>query len=168
MLPRQWLVEPGPRRAAVDLVRLARRRPGRQGARASFRHGAFRLQCNPPTGLRAEACLSGRQNADEVLPDSVSRSGCHSRRATITSMSLPTASSGASLPGQRRRKAHPARIAIGPGRWTVTGHLGQALPAISSSGSLEITLTDAPQYLLPAGSDVNGKLLNASPDRRNS
>ena len=45
-----------------------------------------------------------------------------------------------------------ARIAVRPGRYTVTSHLGQTLPPISSSsGSLEITLTDAPQYFLPAG-----------------
>jgi hypothetical protein len=48
-------------------------------------------------------------------------------------------------------KAHPARLDLGPGQFTVTGHLGQALPAISSGGSVEITLTDAPQFLLPSG-----------------
>ncbi len=48
-------------------------------------------------------------------------------------------------------KPHPARIALGEGRFLVTGHLGQTLPAISSSGSVDITLTDAPLFLLPAG-----------------
>jgi polysaccharide biosynthesis protein PslG len=50
-------------------------------------------------------------------------------------------------------KAHRVRIAVGQGRFTVTDHLGQALPTISGSDSLEITLTDAPQYLLAAGND---------------
>jgi polysaccharide biosynthesis protein PslG len=48
-------------------------------------------------------------------------------------------------------KQHPARIEIGPGEFAVTGHLGQALPAISSSGSAEITLSDAPLFLTPRG-----------------
>ena len=50
-------------------------------------------------------------------------------------------------------QAHSARIALGPGRWIVTDHLGQTLPAISSSGSVEITLSGGPQYLRPATDD---------------
>ena len=50
-------------------------------------------------------------------------------------------------------KEHRARIAMDPGRFVVTGHLGQTLPPVSSNGSLEITFSDAPQYLLPAGDD---------------
>ena len=49
-------------------------------------------------------------------------------------------------------KAHPARIAVGPGPILVTDHVGKAMAASSSNGSLEITLTDAPLYLLPGGS----------------
>jgi len=50
-------------------------------------------------------------------------------------------------------KEHLVRIAIDSGQITVTGHLGQTLPAISSSGSVEITLSDAPKFLLPSAAD---------------
>ncbi|MGA2253243.1 MAG: cellulase family glycosylhydrolase [Thermoguttaceae bacterium] len=50
-------------------------------------------------------------------------------------------------------KGHPVQIAAGPGQFIVTGHLGQRRPVISSSGSVEIALTDAPQFLLPADGD---------------
>jgi len=46
---------------------------------------------------------------------------------------------------------HLARIATGRGRVSVTGHLGQTLPATSSGGSVDITLGDAPQFLLLSG-----------------
>ena len=48
-------------------------------------------------------------------------------------------------------KAHSVRIDVGPGQFGVTDHLGQALPEISGNGSVEITLTDGPRFLLPGG-----------------
>ncbi len=48
-------------------------------------------------------------------------------------------------------KAHSVRIDIGAGPFGVTDHLGQALPEISGNGSVEITLTDGPRFLLPGG-----------------
>jgi hypothetical protein len=60
--------------------------------------------------------------------------------------------------GQERRVAawtiaaslHKVTIPIGPGRFTVTGHTGESLPPLSAEGEgLSITLTDAPQYLVP-------------------
>ncbi len=48
-------------------------------------------------------------------------------------------------------KAHSVQIAVGPGPCSVTDHVGQAMTAIPRGDSLEITLTDAPLFLLPTG-----------------
>ena len=41
-------------------------------------------------------------------------------------------------------------VPIGPGKFAVTGHTGERLPAVATEGNkLSMTLTDAPQYLVP-------------------
>ena len=46
-------------------------------------------------------------------------------------------------------KPHAVKIAIGGGRWFVRDHLGKPEPAVTAKGGeIEVTLTDAPQYLL--------------------
>jgi len=48
------------------------------------------------------------------------------------------------------KELHDIIIPAGPGRFTATGHTGQALPALAAEKEgLKVTLTDAPQYLAP-------------------
>lgn len=45
---------------------------------------------------------------------------------------------------------HQVTIPIGPGKYLVSGHTGQRLPALAAGiHGLRLTLTDAPQYLVP-------------------
>jgi len=48
------------------------------------------------------------------------------------------------------KELHDIIIPAGPGRFTATGHTGQALPALAAgTEGLKVTLADAPQYLAP-------------------
>ncbi len=45
---------------------------------------------------------------------------------------------------------HKVTIPVGPGRFKVIGHTGEGLPPVSTEGNkLSLTLSDAPQYLVP-------------------
>jgi len=45
---------------------------------------------------------------------------------------------------------HKVTIPVGPGRFKVAGHTGEGLPPVSTEGNkLSLTLSDAPQYLVP-------------------
>ena len=45
---------------------------------------------------------------------------------------------------------HKVTIPVGPGRFKVTGHTGEGLTPVSTEGNkLSLTLSDAPQYLVP-------------------
>jgi hypothetical protein len=45
---------------------------------------------------------------------------------------------------------HKATVPVGPGRFKVIGHTGEGLPPVSTEGNqLTLTLSDAPQYLVP-------------------
>ena len=47
---------------------------------------------------------------------------------------------------------HAVVIPAGPGRFAVTGHTGDSLPAlVADAAGLPVTLTDSPQYLAPEG-----------------
>ncbi len=46
-------------------------------------------------------------------------------------------------------KEHAVRLAVNGSRWQVIDHLGGKRPLASKDGGAEITLTDAPQYVLP-------------------
>jgi polysaccharide biosynthesis protein PslG len=48
---------------------------------------------------------------------------------------------------------HPVKIATGQGQFTVVSYLGEKSQATAHDGSVKITLTDAPQYILPRDSE---------------
>jgi hypothetical protein len=47
-------------------------------------------------------------------------------------------------------KPHSVHITVGPGPCSIRDHLGKTMEATPSGGRVEITLTGAPQYLLPS------------------
>lgn len=52
------------------------------------------------------------------------------------------------------RQPHPVHIPASPGPFLVTGHTGAQLAPLTANGSgLAVTLTDAPQYLVPEGAN---------------
>jgi hypothetical protein len=46
-------------------------------------------------------------------------------------------------------KEHALRLAIGGGHWQIIDHLGENRSTEAKAGAVEITLTDAPQYIVP-------------------
>jgi hypothetical protein len=54
--------------------------------------------------------------------------------------------------------AHEVVVPLKPGRFLVTDYLGKPLPAVSAGAQgLALTLTDAPQYLVPAGAELRAR-----------
>ena len=114
---------------------------------------ALRVPCRPRPGVRREARLPRRENADLRARRAFGSAGASPSAArTITRC----CSARATNCGSRSGPPPPSRTRSGFPRATCTfdvvGHTGEPARPVSAKGdSLALTATDAPQYLIARG-----------------